>query len=126
MICSPPPRACGPLHAQHTARRFTRDIEYERFDSSSRVKMTTRTRAMKPCMIIKVNDINALYVDMTEQMLMYKPENPIRFIIDYLSFKHPKQVETGTSGTSMKAKVRTVFMGLARHCAREEIRGLRP
>ena len=44
---------------------------------------------------VKVNDINALYVDMTEQMLMYKPENPIRFIIDYLSFKHPKQVETG-------------------------------
>ena len=44
---------------------------------------------------VKVNDINALYVDMTEQMLMYKPENPIRFIVDYLSYKYPKQVTGG-------------------------------
>lgn len=44
---------------------------------------------------VKVNDINALYVDMTEQMLMYKPENPIRFIVDYLSHKYPKQVTGG-------------------------------
>ena len=44
---------------------------------------------------VKVNDINALYVDMTEQMLMYKPENPIRFIVDYLSYKYPKQVTSG-------------------------------
>jgi|EP00945_MAST-04E_sp_MAST-4E-sp1_P007151 cAMP-dependent protein kinase regulator len=44
---------------------------------------------------VKVNDINALYVDMTEQMLMYKPENPIRFIVDYLTHKYPQKVTTG-------------------------------
>lgn len=44
---------------------------------------------------VKDMDINGTYVDMTEQLLMFRPENPIRFMIDYLSFKHKKQVETG-------------------------------
>jgi cAMP-dependent protein kinase regulator len=44
---------------------------------------------------VRVNDINALYVDMTEQMLMFKPDNPIRFMIDYLSFKYPQKTTAG-------------------------------
>ena len=41
---------------------------------------------------VKDMDINGTYVDMTEQLLMFRPENPIRFMIDYLSFKHKDQV----------------------------------
>ena len=41
---------------------------------------------------VKDMDINGTYVDMTEQLLMFRPENPIRFMIDYLSFKHKDSV----------------------------------
>ena len=41
---------------------------------------------------VKDMDINGTYVDMTEQLLMYRPENPIRFMVDYLSFKHKDTV----------------------------------
>ena len=41
---------------------------------------------------VKDMDINGTYVDMTEQLLMFRPENPIRFMIDYLSFKHNETV----------------------------------
>ena len=32
---------------------------------------------------VKDMDINGTYVDMTEQLLMFRPENPIRFMIDW-------------------------------------------
>ena len=41
---------------------------------------------------VKDMDINGTYVDMTEQLLMFRPENPIRFMVDYLSHKHKEQV----------------------------------
>jgi hypothetical protein len=41
---------------------------------------------------VKDMDINGTYVDMTEQLLMHRPENPIRFMIDYLSYKHKETV----------------------------------
>jgi cAMP-dependent protein kinase regulator len=44
---------------------------------------------------VKDMDINGTYVDMTEQLLMFRPENPIRFMIDYLSFKHKDSIEKG-------------------------------
>lgn len=45
---------------------------------------------------VKNMDINSLYVDLTEQMLMYRPENPIRFMVDYLSFKYEDKVSAGS------------------------------
>ena len=41
---------------------------------------------------VKDMDINGTYVDMTEQLLMHRPENPIRFMIDYLSYEHKETV----------------------------------
>lgn len=45
---------------------------------------------------VKDMDINGTYVDMTEQLLMFRPENPIRFMIDYLSFKHNETINKGS------------------------------
>jgi len=45
---------------------------------------------------VKDMDINGTYVDMTEQLLMFRPENPIRFMIDYLSYKHKETINKGS------------------------------
>ena len=44
---------------------------------------------------VKEKDINAIYVDMTEQMLLHRPDFPIRFMIDYLTHKHDAEVKAG-------------------------------
>ena len=48
---------------------------------------------------VKDMDINGTYVDMTEQLLMFRPENPIRFMIDYLSYKHKETVRVNDGVT---------------------------
>ena len=70
---------------------------------------------------VKDMDINGTYVDMTEQLLMFRPENPIRFMIDYLSFKHKKQVSAllhsyqQMSFSSYRTQIRECLPGYKLH-----------
>ena len=52
---------------------------------------------------VKDMDINGTYVDMTEQLLMFRPENPIRFMIDYLSYKHKETVSLNLTNLTLTA-----------------------
>jgi cAMP-dependent protein kinase regulator len=53
-------------------------------------------------------DINSLFIQIVEQLLIQKPDNPIGFIVDYLVKKYPDKTKASTLGAA------TVISGIAR------------
>lgn len=49
---------------------------------------------------LKEKDLNAIFVDIVENLLVKKPENPIDFIVKYLFNKYPDETKSSAPVSS--------------------------